>query len=126
MRLLLDTSVVVRTLLEPERLSSSTAAILVDPSHTLVVSVVSAWEIGIKIARGKLTLDAGWVHVLREGGNYEMLPVLMEHALAAPRLPLHYHDPFDRMLIAQALVEELTLVSTDRAFALYNVPLILA
>ena len=126
MRLLLDTSVVVRTLLEPERLSSSTAAILVDPSHTLVVSVVSAWEIGIKIASGKLTLDAGWVHVLREGGSYEVLPVRMQHALAAARLPPHHRDPFDRMLIAQALVEELTLVSTDRAFARYNVPLILA
>ena len=126
MRLLLDTSVLLWMLDGSERLRRPTREMLNDRDSLLFVSVVSLWEIGIKIAAGKLRIDADWVSVLSDWGLYALLPVEVPHALAAPRLPAHHKDPFDRMLIAQALVEELTLVSTDRAFALYDAPLILA
>lgn len=89
------------------------------------MSPVSIWEAEIKIARGKLRIDGDLIEMSRLSGFAE-LAVTFEHALIAGRLPLHHHDPFDRLLIGQASVEDLTIVTRDASFSAYDVPLLAA
>jgi len=84
------------------------------------VSVASAWEAAIKIALGKLTLPERFEAGVKAAG-FEKLPIAFSHAEAVGTLPRHHSDPFDRMLVAQALCERLTLVTHDRRFAPYGV-----
>jgi PIN domain nuclease of toxin-antitoxin system len=84
------------------------------------VSAASAWEIAIKASLGRLSTDRRVADVVVESG-FEELPVRLEHAARVQDLPWHHHDPFDRLLVAQGLVEGLTLVTRDRAFARYGV-----
>ena len=87
------------------------------------LSPVSLWEITIKQTTGKLTGPADLAERIRDAG-FRDLPVTSAHAIAAGRLPLHHRDPFDRMLIAQAAAEGLTLASRDAAMSLYDVDLL--
>jgi PIN domain nuclease of toxin-antitoxin system len=93
---------------------------IVDPGISVSVSAVSLWEIAIKEARGKLRVDGRVIDHI-EGNGFEPLPISMEHAERAGGLPLHHQDPFDRLLIAQAQIEGLTLVTRDRYFDSYDV-----
>ncbi len=105
------------------------ASALADIGNEGFVSVVSIWEIGIKHALGKLTLPVpldALVAASCERFDLEVLPVGAKHALLAPTLPPHHKDPFDRMLVAQALVEGLTLITADAALRAYNCPLLWA
>ncbi|MDE0615052.1 MAG: type II toxin-antitoxin system VapC family toxin [Acidimicrobiia bacterium] len=86
-------------------------------------SVVTPWELGIKRALGKLTMPYGLVDALRSGG-FIPLYISVEHAERAPALPNHHRDPFDRMLVAQAQLEALSLATADEAFNAYDVELI--
>ncbi len=125
MRLLLDGQALMWSLQEPERLADEASAAIRAPVNDVQVSVASLWELSIKQAIGKLTV-AGDLreHVALQ--SFAELPVLGEHAVAVRDLPLHHRDPFDRMLIAQARCEGLTIVTSDRAFAAYDVPLLAA
>jgi PIN domain nuclease of toxin-antitoxin system len=87
------------------------------------VSAASAWEVAIKAARGKIRLSGSFGEGVTASG-FVPLPINFLHALAAGELPPHHRDPFDRMLVAQAAVEELTLVTRDPVFARYGVALI--
>jgi len=90
----------------------------------VLVSVVTAWEIAIKVSTGKLTLDRPLTRLWPESlalNEFEVLDVTSEHVMALTRLPLHHRDPFDRLLIAQAISERLQLVSADAAFDAYPV-----
>ncbi len=121
MRLLLDSQVVLWSLQRPERLPAEVVAAITNPVNSVDVSVVSLWELAIKQSIGKLTVDGD----LREHLTlqaFSELPVLGDHALAVRDLPVHHRDPFDRLLIAQARCEGLTIVTSDRAFAAYDVP----
>jgi PIN domain nuclease of toxin-antitoxin system len=89
----------------------------------IFLSPVSLWEITIKQATGKLAGPADLAEQVRDMGFRE-LPVTCAHAIAAGRLPLHHRDPFDRMLVAQAAVEGLTLASRDESIALYDVDIL--
>lgn len=120
MKLLLDTSVLIWTLLEQHRLSPSAADAIEDETNDIFVSVVSAWEIEIKIAKGKLRAPSDLETTLGEQ-RFGLLQVTLEHALAVESLPSHHKDPFDRMLIAQAQLGGLTLVTSDREFRRYPV-----
>ncbi|NBE81068.1 type II toxin-antitoxin system VapC family toxin [Micromonospora rubida] len=91
----------------------------------IFLSSVSLWEIAIKQTTGKLAGPADLVERVRDMGFRE-LPVTHAHAIAAGRLPLHHRDPFDRMLVAQAVTEGLTLVSRDASIALYDVDVLKA
>lgn len=95
----------------------------ISTADQVFVSVVTPWELGIKGATGKLVLPGDLVPQLLAAG-FEMLPISAEHAVSAPALPLHHTDPFDRMLIAQAKNEALTVVTADGQFKLYDVGLI--
>jgi PIN domain nuclease of toxin-antitoxin system len=120
-RLLLDTRVLIWWD-EGVRLSRD-ATTAIREADQVYVSAVTGWEIAIKTALGRLRPSRTVTEALRESG-FEELPVRLRHAEALARLEAHHRDPFDRMLVAQALVEGLTLVTRDRAFAPYQVPLL--
>jgi PIN domain nuclease of toxin-antitoxin system len=93
---------------------------IADPESLVTVSAASAWEIAIKRSMGKLRFDADVaVEVVQNG--FEPLAIGLDHAMEAGELPPHHRDPFDRMLIAQARTEGLTLVTRDRRIADYDV-----
>jgi PIN domain nuclease of toxin-antitoxin system len=124
MRLLLDSHVFLWTKAKPERLSSGTRALIGDPRNEVLVSVISAWELWIKHMKKPIApiLDGGpraFSAAIMESGM-ALLDINLGHAAVAAALPLHHRDPFDRMLIAQAKVERLTLVTVDPEFARYE------
>ena len=125
MRLLLDTHGWLWMRAEPERLADSSRRLLRDPANELFLSAASAWEIAIKFAAGKLRLPqppaAFIAQRLAEDRGFA-LPILHAHALRAGELPPHHRDPFDRLLIAQAQIEGLTVLTADREFGKYDVP----
>lgn len=119
MRLLLDTHALLWWLDDDVRLDRSAAAAIAEADY-VAVSAASAWEIGIKQALGKLDGPADLAAEMTTNGFTE-LPVTATHAVAAGELPPHHADPFDRMLVAQARLEGLTLVSRDPRLADYGV-----
>lgn len=127
MQLLLDTHALLWWLSDNRRLTSSWRKTIEDAETRVVVSAASIWEIAIKASSGRLSLDLP-PDVPLEGFaaacGFEDLPILARHAAAVLALPPHHADPFDRLLIAQAKVEKLTLVSADRAFRAYDVQLL--
>lgn len=122
MRLLLDTHVLIWWA-RGDALSSPTTEAIRSPANDVFVSAASVWEAEIKAAIGKLDLDADLAREPAVHGFLE-LGITAAHAVEATRLPLHHSDPFDRMLIAQARLEDLTLVTRDRALEPYGVPLL--
>lgn len=123
MRLLLDTHVLIWWD-EGARLSRE-AASAIRVAEQVYVSAVAGWEIAIKTALGRLAPKRTVAEAVADSG-FEELPVRLRHAAALERLPPHHRDPFDRMLVAQARVERLTIVTRDRAFQAYEVTLLRA
>ena len=123
MRLLLDTHVFLWWLTDDPRLEAVRREAIADPDALVHVSAATIWEIAIKEAQGRIEVSADLADEIR-GGGFTELPISAGHALAAGRLPRHHADPFDRMLVAQAREEALTLVSQDRALAAYEVDLL--
>ncbi len=124
MQLLLDSHVFVWAKARPEKLNAATRAAIADPENELFVSVVSAWELWVKHAKRPIApvLDGGppaFMAALAESGM-ALLDIRLEHAAAAAALPFHHRDPFDRMLIAQATVDRLALVTHDDTFDRYQ------
>jgi PIN domain nuclease of toxin-antitoxin system len=123
---LLDTHVWLWMNGEPRRLSSETRELLADPATELYLSAASAWEIAIKAALGKLQLPmpaARYVAERTAANRLRSLPITAGHALTAGALPPHHRDPFDRLLLGQAIVEELPLLTADRQMGAYDAPL---
>lgn len=123
MNLLLDTCVLLWWLDDPNLLSKEASAAIKDPDNQITVSVVSAWEIAIKEALGKLSSPANLKEMIEDSG-FELMPIDYEHAWQVKGLPSHHRDPFDRLLVAQATVENLTLVTRDSWLSTYNVPIL--
>lgn len=127
-RLLLDTNALIWMVDEPERLSPAAAEALEDARNELCVSIVSLWEVTTKHRAGKLGFGAGATLDALGAAGLRWLPVTHRHLLAVealPRVPKH-RDPFDQLLVAQALHENLTLVTSDRALSAYGVPTLAA
>jgi PIN domain nuclease of toxin-antitoxin system len=127
MDLLVDTNALLWWLLKSSRISRRTYAAIADPRTRVYVSLASAWEMAIKVAIGKLPVPpdlASWLPATLQAERFTTLPITLEHVLAVEHLPHHHRDPFDRLLIAQAAAERLTIVTGDPVFALYNVPLL--
>lgn len=124
MRFLLDTSVWLWSVGQPERLNQATSDLLLDPRHELYFSAASIWEIAIKVSLGRLQLPES-IHTVipREALRLGLrpLPINQVHALAVHDLPLLHGDPFDRMLVAQARTEGLILITSDREISEYKV-----
>jgi PIN domain nuclease of toxin-antitoxin system len=121
MALLLDTHVVLWWLEDDAKLGSATKDRL-DVDSEIFVSSATVWEVGIKQALGKLTAEGSLAEQVRDSG-FAVLSISADHAIAASVLPLHHRDPFDRILIGQALVEGLTVMTSDRVFGAYDVPI---
>lgn len=124
MKLLLDTHTLLWWLDDDVQLADQ-AREAIATAALVVVSAASCWEIGIKQAIGKLSGPVD-VEAEIEGNGFAPLSISARHALAAARLPDHHRDPFDRVLIAQGIAEGLTVVTRDRRFAEYGVPLLTA
>ena len=127
MKLLLDTHTFIWWDSEPDKLSSAALGACQDQANTLILSVVSVWEMQIKSQLGKLSLNLPLPEIIKgqqQSNNIEILSVALQHVLELQNLPLHHGDPFDRLLIAQANVEEALLISGDSAFSKYSVKLL--
>ena len=124
MKLLIDTHILLWWLDDDPAIPLWAASVIADQEHAVLVSAASVWEISIKRANGRLEAPDDLLSAVAD--DFATLPMTAEHAMAAGRLPPHHADPFDRMLIAQARVEGLTLVSVDRRFADYDVALLAA
>jgi PIN domain nuclease of toxin-antitoxin system len=124
-RLLLDTHILLWMFYEPERLSAKAKAALEGGGNELVASHAALWEISTKARRGKLARAGSSVRYIlgeMEVRRVGLLPIKLAHILASEDLPYHHGDPFDRIMIAQALSEGLTLVTADAAMRRYDVP----
>jgi PIN domain nuclease of toxin-antitoxin system len=121
--LLLDTHVVLWAFAQPERLSARMRDLISDPRHTVAISAATVWEVEIKRRLGTLRAPDGFATECRERG-FDELPIGFAHAETAGQLPRHHDDPFDRMLIAQALIEGYEIVTTDETFSRYEVALL--
>jgi len=124
MKLLLDTQVWLWMTEAPDRLSPAVRRLVSRPDRQCFLSAVSAWEIAIKYRTGKLRLPSIPAVVIpqwMERADVLPLPILHKHALHVATLPLHHRDPFDRLLIAQAQLEDLTILTANRDFERYDV-----
>lgn len=122
--MLLDTHVVLWWLTDDPTLADQLKE-TIDQEIDVFVSAVTVWEVAIKQQLGKITAPADLPEAIRDS-DLANLPVTADHAVAAGRLPLVHRDPFDRMLVAQALTEGLTLVTRDKALRGYDVPVLSA
>lgn len=126
-RFLLDTHCWLWWNAEPARFTAKARRVIEDAQNEVLFSVVSAWEISIKFALGRLQLPREPVRYIPErleSNQMAVLPIHLPHALEISRLPKHHADPFDRLLVAQARAENLVLVTADRTLAKYDVTLL--
>ena len=129
MKLLSDTHVLLWSATDPDRLATETRAVLEDGTHDVLVSIVSAWEIAIKQSLGKLDLARPaeqWLPDVLKRTGFEVAELALSSALRVRALAWHHRDPFDRLLIAQALDQGYTIVTRDGAFDAYGVALLRA
>jgi PIN domain nuclease of toxin-antitoxin system len=127
MNLLLDTQAFVWLDIDQKKLSEVASRACSDPGNSLWLSVVSAWEMQIKVALGKLTLQHSLAQTIADeqtSNGIQMLPVQLAHVLELQNLPFHHKDPFDRLLIAQTRHEGWEIVSVDPEFRAYGVPIV--
>ena len=127
MRVLVDTHTFLWALLKDHRLSARARQVLTSGEHELYFSLVSLWEIAVKMKIGKLNTVGSSVSYIRDEMveyGMELLPIRYEHILQLEQLPLHHSEPFDRLLIAQAIAESLPILTHDSKFPAYHVKLI--
>lgn len=124
MNLLLDTHLILWAADDPDRFSDEARQLLLDTAHELYYSAASLWEITIKrtLGRSDFQVDPRRQWRMLPVSGYRELPITGEHAIAIETLPLLHKDPFDRLLLAQARVESLTLLTADQQLAGYGAP----
>jgi PIN domain nuclease of toxin-antitoxin system len=124
---LLDTHILFWLLVGSRHLSRDVQATLASRQNSVFLSVASTWEIAIKVGLGKLDLPSdlqSWLPTEIDAAGLKLLPIHLSHTLRVAALPHHHRDPFDRLIIAQAMAQNLTIVTADRVFDLYDVPLL--
>lgn len=124
MRLLVDSHSLIWAVDDPSRLSPAATVALQDPANDLLVSAPTVWEIAIKVGLGKLTLSLSyrdWMSRAITDLSLSILPVTVDYADAQVALPWHHRDPFDRLLVAQALTEGIPIVSSDVPLDAYGI-----
>ena len=120
MRVLLDTHILLWVLIEPGRLRKDIAAQIRDPTNEILFSAASIAEIAIKVAQGRFGAAPDRIVDAALDSGYAELPVASRHAARLATLPLHHRDPFDRLLVAQAIEEPARLLTVDRKLAPYS------
>ena len=121
LRLLSDSHVLLWMITRERRIRQATLAAILNPGNQVYVSAASVWEIEIKRAAGRLQAPDNLIEFIDNSGFIELV-VTFHHGDSAARLPMHHRDPFDRMLVAQAQTEGLTLTTDDSLIAMYDVP----
>ena len=124
MRVLIDTHVFIWWTSDVKKLSSRVHDLLLDPSTEAILSMVSIWEMQIKLSLGKLQFRTALSELVDDEINrnrIELLPLSLSHIYALSNLPHHHRDPFDRILIAQSMEEDLQILSIDEMFDTYDV-----
>lgn len=123
MNLLLDTHTFLWFIMGSANLSGNARALIEDTANKSLLSVASLWEMAIKVSLGKLTLSAGFDDVVRQLSlnGVGLLNISTAHVSLVATLPFHHRDPFDRLLIAQAITEQVPVVSVDAAFDNYGI-----
>lgn len=123
MELLIDTHILIWFLEGNKLLSKPRRQIIANPLNDVFVSIASLWKIAIKISIGKLTLAKPLADVIKQIAveDIEILPILPEHTLQVSTLPFHHRDPFDRIIIAQAQIENLPIMTDDSVFGNYGI-----
>jgi PIN domain nuclease of toxin-antitoxin system len=127
MKVLLDTHAFLWLITDEDRLSENARQTFLNTENSLFFSAASLWEICIKKSLGKLSLKDGWFQTIQkemEINTIQWLPIETTHCAKVTELPFYHRDPFDRMLIAQAIVEEMKLLSRDSRLSDYAVELI--
>jgi PIN domain nuclease of toxin-antitoxin system len=123
-RLLLDTHTLIWIAIDPEKLSRRVTNLLFDRSNEILLSIVSIWEMQIKLQLGKLTFDLPLFELIesqQRANDLQLLPITTVHIYALENLPNYHRDPFDRLLVAQAMTEKMPLLSVDAVFDQYPV-----
>lgn len=122
MEYLIDTHSFLWFINGDEQLSGKAKNAIADPDAIKYISIASFWEIAIKVSLGKLSLDMAYQDLRQQVilNGFEILPITFEHTVELTSLELHHRDPFDRIIIAQALTEKLVLISKDGNFNKYN------
>jgi PIN domain nuclease of toxin-antitoxin system len=123
-RMLVDTHALLWFALNDSQLSSTADALIRNRSNLILVSPISYWEIAIKMSTGKYSLTVPYSRFFQDaifGNGFSVLPIEIKHAAIIATLPFHHKDPFDRLLIAQALSENIPILSADAAFDPYGV-----
>ena len=124
MDILLDTHAMLWFVWDDPRLSGPAKALIIDPANRKLFSIASCWEIAIKISVGKLTLNESVRKFLTRElaqNKFQLLPIDFVHGTGVESLPLHHRDPFDRLLVSQALTENIPIVSKDAILGSYGV-----
>ncbi len=126
MRLLIDTRILIWFLEGSHSLSSSRQQIISQTRNDIFISIASLWEMAIKISLGKLTLRRPLADVIKQIAieDIEILPISLEHTLQVSTMPFHHRDPFDRIIIAQSQIQNLSVMTGDKDFASYGVKLL--
>ncbi len=123
MKYLIDTQVLIWSLGQTDKLSSDAKSILKNQENTILVSLVSFWEIAVKISIDKLMLPFSLANLIEEtlGNNIGILGIEFDHILEVSVLPFHHRDPFDRLIISQAIAEKIPIISSDNKFSMYEI-----
>jgi PIN domain nuclease of toxin-antitoxin system len=123
-KLILDTHAFLWFVTNDPLLSATAKALIADPTNEVVISPASYWEIAIKVSIGKYPMTVPFEQFFMqgvEGNDFSILPIEIRHAAVLASLPMHHKDPFDRMIISQAIAEQMDVVSIDVAFDPYGV-----
>jgi PIN domain nuclease of toxin-antitoxin system len=123
MKLLLDTHILIWWLSQEQRLSQAEIDLITDSDNFIFVSAATAWEIAVKKMIGKLEAPDDLPTALAIN-NFLELPITIEHSQKLYQLPLHHNDPFDRIMVAQAMSEDLTFMTRDAKIALYDIKIV--
>jgi PIN domain nuclease of toxin-antitoxin system len=124
-KLLVDSNAFIWAYVRPKELSAAARQAISDPANERFISIAALWEIAIKSSSGKLSMPADPSHAISDLA-LTTLPISLAHVQRIPSLHFHHRDPFDRMMIAQAIEDGLTIVTRDRIFASYGVPVLAA
>ena len=124
MDILLDTQIILWAINGDKRLTEKKSSVFLDPENALYFSIAGYWEIAIKVSIGKLKLSKQWPKTIQREiqRNYiKLLPITIQHCNCLANLPFYHRDPFDRILIAQAQIEKMTVLSSDSQFQKYSI-----
>lgn len=121
MRLLLDTHTLLWWLSDDQQLGSRARELIADPANDVLISVVSLWDVVVKLRVGKLRADIGEITAAARAQGFALLGITPAHLSVLAELPMHHRDPFGHLLIAQAMVEQALFVSSDQAAPLFGI-----